>query len=111
MGNYVGILLEEKLAVGYEMIRIITKNEPTELIESLREKGYGVTWVPAKGSQGDVGVIFIIVKRSKLKEVIPEVKKYNQNALYTIEDIRFVNKKIFFQRTKQKKKFAYTKKV
>ncbi len=110
-GNYVGILLEEKLAVGFEMVRVITKKEADDLIHSLRDKGYGITWVPARGAQGEVGIIYIIVKRSKLKEVLPEIKKYNPNALYTIEDIRFVNKEIFFLETNQKRKFLRSRRI
>ncbi|MBK8808915.1 MAG: hypothetical protein IPO21_20710 [Bacteroidales bacterium] len=49
-GNYVGMLLEEKLALGYEMIRVITKTKADELIGVLRNKGYGTTQVKATRS-------------------------------------------------------------
>src|SRR5690606_19393935 len=40
-GNYVGMLLDEKMAIGYEMIRVITKAEANELVQVLRNEGYG----------------------------------------------------------------------
>lgn len=91
-GNFVGIVVEEKLALGNELIRIITHRDASELIRTLREKGYGITSLKAQGSTGDVGVIYCIIRRSDLKDFIVFMKKYNPNAFYTIEDIRMVNR-------------------
>lgn len=96
-GNYIGMIIEERLALGYEMVRVITKREADDLISELREKGYGTTSVDAKGNLGDVGVIYVIVSRKKLKEVIDLISRFNPRALYTIEDIRYVSKDIFFK--------------
>lgn len=103
-GNYIGMLIEERLALGYEMVRIITKKEANNLIKELREKGYGTTAVDAHGNLGDVAVIYVIVSRKKLKEVVGLIYKHNPKALYTIEDIRYVSKEIFFNPSIPKKK-------
>jgi len=94
MGNFVGITLEERLALGYELIRIITNKEAEELISALREEGYVITSIQARGSTGEVGIIYSIIKRSDLKNFVSFMKKFNPNAFYTIEDIRFVNRNI-----------------
>lgn len=47
-GNFVGMYLEERLAIGHEMIRVITRKDATSLIEKLRDMGYGVTSVKAE---------------------------------------------------------------
>ncbi len=94
-GNFVGIIVEEKIALGFELIRIITRKEAEELFKSLKAKGFGITYVRAHGSHGDVGIIYSVIKRSDLKDFITFMKKHNPNAFYTIEDIRFVNKNIF----------------
>lgn len=91
VGNYVGLRVEEKLAMGMQIIRIITGRDSSELIESLREKGFGVTAVDAEGKNGPVHVIFLITKRQVAKEVISIVNKYNPKAFYSIEDVRSVN--------------------
>lgn len=93
-GNFIGIVVEEKIALGVELIRIITSREAGGLIHSLREKGYRLTYVTATGNQGEVGIIYSIIRRSNLKEFIVFMKKFNPNAFYTIEDIRFVNKEL-----------------
>lgn len=94
-GNFVGMFLEEKLAIGHEMIRVITRRDATNLIEDLRAKGYGVTSVKAQGIEGDVAVIYIIARRSMIQEVLDHINKFNPRALYTVESIKYVNKEIF----------------
>ncbi len=94
-GNYVGMRLDEKLAIGHEMVRVITKKDAHELITALRNAGYGVTTVNAMGMQGEVGILYIVINRKKLKEVIDTIMKYNPNAFFTVENINYVNKTIY----------------
>jgi len=96
-GNYIGMLLEERLAIGHEMIRVITKSEALDLVEELKDSGFGVTSVRAHGVEGEVGVVYIIVKRSMVNTVLKIINDYNPRALYTIESIRLVNKEVFHQ--------------
>ena len=90
-GNYVGVVLEERIAVGNLLIRIITQKEADELVKVLWKAGYGVTSLDARGESGPVKVIFSITKRKNLANIISIIKKYNPNAFYTIEDMRYVN--------------------
>jgi len=94
-GNYIGMLVEEKLAIGHEMIRVITSADASMLISELRSKGFGVTSVDARGADGDVGVIYIIARRSYIKDILDMINEYNPRAFYTIESIKFVNKDVF----------------
>lgn len=94
-GSYVGILIETKLAIGCVGIRIITNKNATVLIENLRRAGFGVTDIDAHGEQGPVSVIHLIIKRTSLQEIITLIKKFNPNAFYTVEDVRFVSRGVF----------------
>lgn len=96
-GNYIGMLLEERLAIGHEMIRVITKTEAGDLVSELKDSGFGVTSIKATGVEGEVGVVYIIVKRSMVKPVLEIINDYNPHALYTIESIRLVNREVFHQ--------------
>jgi uncharacterized protein YebE (UPF0316 family) len=95
MGNYVGIILEEKLAVGLEVIRIISKTDGLELVNSLSSQGYGTTSVDANGSTGKVQIIFTIVPRRHHQKVIGIIKKFNPRAFYTVEDVKSASEGIF----------------
>ncbi len=90
-GNYVGVALEERIAIGNMLIRVITRKEADELVNVLWQAGYGVTSVDALGESGPVKLIFTIAKRKNLAKILAIIKKYNPNAFYTIEDMRFVN--------------------
>jgi uncharacterized protein YebE (UPF0316 family) len=103
-GNFVGMFLEEKLAIGHEMIRVITRRDATALISVLREKSHGVTSVRAEGIEGEVAVIFIIARRSKIKEVLDLINFYNPRALYTVEAIKYVNKEIFHKSEEERQR-------
>lgn len=94
-GNYVGMLLEEKIALGNVIIRIITQKDASELIEVMNQHNYGVTSVEAMGSKGNVHIIYSTIKRSNINEVIGIIQHFNPKAFYTIEDVRYVNEGIF----------------
>ena len=103
-GNFVGMYLEERLAIGHEMIRVITRKDASSLIEDLRNKGYGVTSVKAEGIEGEVAVIYIIARRSMIREVLDEINIFNPRALYTVESIKYVNKEIFHRSEEERQK-------
>jgi len=100
-GNYVGILIENRLAVGHVVLRIITQKDATELIDHLREKDFGVTSLAARGISGSVRLVFTIIKRKDLNEAIEMVKKYNPGAFFSVEDIKMISNGVFSPLTKR----------
>ena len=94
-GTFVGMYIEGKLAIGILSIRIITRKDASELINFLRSVNYGVTSVVAQGATGQVNVIYIIVKRSDVQNVIEIINRFNPNAFYLIEDVRLASEGIF----------------
>ncbi|MEE4178576.1 MAG: DUF2179 domain-containing protein [Bacteroides sp.] len=95
MGNYVGIRLEEKISIGTVLIRIIPKKDTTDLLNHLREIGLGVTSVDAFGAKGPVNILFTILKRKSIPQVIEVINQYNPNAFYTIEEVKAVKEGYF----------------
>jgi uncharacterized protein YebE (UPF0316 family) len=95
MGNFVGIFIEERMAIGTVVIRIITQKDAAELIELLKNTGYGITHVDAEGAQGPVKIIFSIVKRRDINHVLDIIQSNNPQAFYTIEDVRSVREGVF----------------
>ena len=51
MGTFIGLQIEKKLALGNAIIRIVTQKDATELINSLRSQGFGVTSIDAVGEK------------------------------------------------------------
>ena len=87
-GNYVGMVVEERLAMGLALIRVITQRDATNLIDYLRGAGYGVTVLDAQGKQGPGKVIFSVIKRKNIKDVEKAIHEFNPKAFYSIEDVR-----------------------
>ncbi len=94
-GNYIGILLVEKMSIGNVVIRVIPKKDTTELIAHLRAADYGVTIMDAEGKTGPVKILFSIVKKKDLKEALEIINTHNPNAFYTIEEVQTVNEGYF----------------
>ena len=95
MGNYVGMIIAEKLSLGVVLLRVITQNDAAELVKALSSQKFGVTSVEGKGAQGKVNIIFTIIPRKQVIKVIDIVKEFNPKAFYTVGDIGFVEKGIF----------------
>ncbi|MBP2133652.1 uncharacterized protein YebE (UPF0316 family) [Methanomicrobium sp. W14] len=87
-GNYIGILIEERMALGVSVIRTITQHDATKLVNYLKNEGFRTTTVGAKGQYGSVNIILIVVKRKDIPQVLRSINKYNPKAFYTIEDVR-----------------------
>ncbi|RDV14968.1 DUF2179 domain-containing protein [Pontibacter diazotrophicus] len=90
-GNFLGLRVEQKLALGQAVVRVITVEPADKLIEQLKGHGYRLTSVDARGTRGKVNLLFMIVKRKKLNDVIDIIRNYNPQAFYSIEDVRSVS--------------------
>ena len=95
LGNYIGILIEQKLAMGMVAVQIITRRDASALIKFLKRAKFGITVINAEGTTGRVHLIFTVIKRSSLPTIIAHIKNFNPNAFYSIEDIRFVSEGVF----------------
>ncbi|MFO7732840.1 MAG: DUF2179 domain-containing protein [Candidatus Aminicenantes bacterium] len=87
-GNYIGMAIESRLALGLQIVRIITKFFVPEMIEKLKARGYGLTILEGQGASGPVTVIFTIVKRKDLPEFVGIIQSVNPKVFYTVEDVR-----------------------
>jgi uncharacterized protein YebE (UPF0316 family) len=90
-GNWIGMYIESKLSLGDVILRIITNTNADEMIEFLREKGYILTSFNGEGGSGEVKLIFMVILRQNLKEVVEIIKSFNSNAFYTVEDVKMVS--------------------
>jgi uncharacterized protein YebE (UPF0316 family) len=95
MGIYVGMTIEEKLALGRVLVRIITPEPMNELVDYMKEKGHRFTIVGAEGRYGRVQLMFTVLKRENLKAYIEKVKQVNDKAFYTIESVKRVSEDDF----------------
>ena len=95
LGNYIGIIIEDRISLGFVILRIITRKSALELENYLRESGNRFTMIDGESDEGPVNIFFMPVKRTDVKGIIENVKRYNPNAFYTLEDVRSVSDDVF----------------
>ncbi len=95
MGNYLGIILDEKLSIGNVIVRTILKNNDTEIIEKLISMNYGVTVMDGEGSQGKVKILLSILHRKDLKNFVSVLNSFRPDIFYSIEEVKTVKDGIF----------------
>jgi uncharacterized protein YebE (UPF0316 family) len=103
-GNYLGILLDEKMSLGTVLIRVVPKFDTTNLTNHLREHRFGASLVDIEGMNGKLKMIFTIVKRKDLKEVLGIIQEHNPQAFVTIEDVKTAREGFF--RLSRKRMFS-----
>src|ERR1035437_4901752 len=103
-GTYVGLLIEERLALGLQVIRIITNQNCDNLLVALKQANHGVTVVDAQGSVGPVKMVFTIIKRKNVQQVVLLIRQFNPTAFYSIEEIKNTSQGVFT--AKSSKNFA-----
>jgi uncharacterized protein YebE (UPF0316 family) len=94
-GTYVGLRIEERLALGLQVIRIITNQNCEELMQALKKENYGITVVDAHGAMGPVKMLFTIIKRKNVQSVVSMIHQYNPTAFYSVEDIKDTSQGVF----------------
>lgn len=94
-GNYVGMAVEDKLALGTVIVRIFLPSGGGGLIQKLAEAGFGVTSFEGMGANGPVTMIFTTVRRKEITQVFSIAHEVSPKAFITVEDTRTVEEGIF----------------
>jgi len=95
VGNFVGMSIEEKLAIGTLVVRAFLSKDGKPLIERLHSEGYGVTHVDGYGANGPVQVVYTIVMRKELPDVVNIIQEVHPKAFFTVEELRSVQQGVF----------------
>jgi len=90
-GTYAGSVVEEWLALGQSMIRVIAPTQSRPVASLLREQGYGATVLNGDGLSGEVRVTFSVVPRKNVWTVTRLIHEANPQAFVTVEQTATVN--------------------
>jgi uncharacterized protein YebE (UPF0316 family) len=88
MGTIVGLTIEQRLAIGYATIRVISRRVGVTLADALRTAGFGVTEFAAQGRDGPVEVIYSVCMRRDIPRFIAETERWDAQAFITVEEPR-----------------------
>ncbi len=88
LGNILGISLEEKIALGFVQLNVISKHFTDKIAETLWKSKYGVTILPAEGVTGGMSVLIMIIKRRNMKAVIKIIESVDPDCFITVQHSR-----------------------
>jgi uncharacterized protein YebE (UPF0316 family) len=106
IGNYVGISIENKLAMGMVALRVITDRPVDELIGHLKLDYHGVTSMAASGFNGEVHLVLAVIKRKDIDYFLNIVNRHNPQAYISIEDVRHLSSTYLPPKSSGDRKFA-----
>ena len=97
-GNFVGITIENKIALGNLSAQIILRDaENKELVNSLRENGFGVTIIQGEGINGPKEVLTVALNRKDLESLKKLVYEFEEKAFITVSNINPISGGYFSQ--------------
>jgi len=87
-GSYIGIYIENKIGLGNLSVQIILKQDVNdELINQLRECGFGVTKLTAYGKDGTKDMLNLIIHRKDLSKLKDIIAQYDPSIFVTSSSI------------------------
>jgi uncharacterized protein YebE (UPF0316 family) len=95
IGNFLGVLIEKRLAIGTLGIHVITNRDTAGLVESFRAANYGVTSMHGHGATGPVQIVFTVIKRKELASVVALIKGFDDRAFYSVSELKSAAAGIF----------------
>ena len=111
MGTYVGLLIERRLALGKQVLRVITEKDSRGLIKALRDHNFGVTTIDGHGAKGPVKIILTIVKRTDIEACLKQIQEHCPQAFYSIEDTRSARQGVFPNASQNARTMEYLKRI
>lgn len=86
-GNFLGMRLARRLSTDYRMVRVLSPRQGEPIAQALREAGFAVTSIEAKGRDGDVGLLFSVVELKEAKRVLEIVREVDPRAFVLSEPV------------------------
>lgn len=92
LGTLGGMWLEERLALGYASVRIVSRYKGHAVADAIRDAGYGATVEWGQGRTGAVGLVIATVRRKEVDTVCALADKVDPGAFVTIEEARTIRR-------------------
>lgn len=85
-GTVLGMTIENWLAFGKVMVRVISEKS-AELRTKLLNANFGVTAIRGEGRDGEVMILFVVLKRRRQRELLRHIRSIDPEAFITIEHL------------------------
>ncbi|HIE39226.1 MAG TPA: DUF2179 domain-containing protein [Anaerolineales bacterium] len=92
VGTWVGMALEQRIALGYAEVRIISTQRGDAVAAALRRAGFGATELYGRGRESPVGIVEAIVPRKSVPAVIRLAEEVDERAIVAVSEARTVQR-------------------
>lgn len=90
-GTFMGSLLSSKLLKGTIGLQVILSDTNDEIVNTLRNKGYAVSVVEAKGQNDNKKyMLFMEINSKKYSELVREIKSLDKSAFIVANESKYV---------------------
>jgi uncharacterized protein YebE (UPF0316 family) len=91
-GNYLGLLIEERLALGVATVRTVVRQGGAELAGELRDAGFGVTETLGQGREGTVEVLYSVLPRKRVERCLSLIEARAPESFVVVDEPRTVRR-------------------
>lgn len=91
VGTLIGMVWEQRLALGFSEIRFISTDKSDSLAEALRLSGFGVTELYGHGRESVVGIVEVIAPRKNVESLLKIAKAVDEEAIVTVREAHIVH--------------------
>jgi uncharacterized protein YebE (UPF0316 family) len=88
IGILVGMLIEERLALGKVVVRAITSENLDGMRKYMESLDIRYTIISGETARGEERILFTVVKRDQMEQLISQFNKHIPQAFYTIESVK-----------------------
>ena len=86
-GTMCGMTIERWIGSGYMLLRIVTRDKEQELLDALKDQGFGLTMVQGRGAQGSVTMVMAVIRRRRRAEALALIQRIDPNAFITADPV------------------------
>ncbi|MCL2727072.1 MAG: DUF5698 domain-containing protein [Bacteroidales bacterium] len=94
-GSYVGIYVEERIAMGIQLVQVYTKKSGDGLVRLLNQENFGATVIQGEGVNGAVSIVQTVVNRKNMSRVKTIINDFDPDVFYVMTDTKTVQRGIF----------------
>lgn len=87
LGNFIGMSISYRLISDHQLVRLISRESPPELLDHLRAEGFAVTRLEGRGKDGPVLILMSVVRTGNLQRFIEAARSIEPKAFIVTEPV------------------------
>lgn len=95
VGTYIGGKISKIFIKSNLEVQVILSNKDDNVVNKIREKGYGVTAIEVKGTKNSKYMLYIQIKNNSLEKLKNIVRKLDCKAFIVVNETKYVENGYF----------------